>query len=68
MEHQVFKLGAAVLVEADNLAVKHAVCSSERSGHLCREVTKGCEGVPVARHEATFAALDVGEGAEAVEL
>ena len=58
-EHQVFKLRTAVHVQADNLSVKHCVRASERSGYVCRGVSKGCEGVSVAGDEATFTVLHI---------
>ena len=66
VEHEVVELGAALVVEADNLTVEDAVLDLQVSPNRLGQLLEPLVRVSLPGDQFAVAVLDVGQGAEAV--
>ena len=64
VKEQIIKLGPAVIIERDDLAVEDGRVCSEFVCDRGIELAEGLELVLITRHEPAFASVDIGERPE----
>jgi hypothetical protein len=67
-EQQVVEHGAACVIDTGDFAIEHGALDAQMLADPLRQILEVAKGVAVAGDEIALALLDVGEGAEAVDL